>query len=317
MTAQTEERNMKLRVGVDLGGMSAKLGVVNENNEIVDRKVIPTEKGITFEETIAKLADGILSLGDVGIVGFGVPSSLMPGTDIVIYANNLGWKNKDIKSELAKHLGDIPVYIANDADSATVGEYFQGAGRGYQSVLMLTLGTGVGGGFIYNGHLYRGGNGCGFEPGHMTIRMDGVPCTCGKKGCLESYASASAIIRELSNSETPALKAFIAENGGKPTARMLFDAVRQGNTAAQDILDDYVKALGVGIGSLVTILRPQIVLLGGGVSAAGDLLYRPLRAQMKETVFGYDVIGCPEIIPATLGNDAGIIGAAMLDHVLL
>ena len=287
MTAQTEERNMKLRVGVDLGGMSAKLGVVNENNEIVDRKVIPTEKGITFEETIAKLADGILSLGDVGIVGFGVPSR------------------------------DIPVYIANDADSATVGEYFQGAGRGYQSVLMLTLGTGVGGGFIYNGHLYRGGNGCGFEPGHMTIRMDGVPCTCGTKGCLESYASASAIIRELSNSENPALKAFIAENGGKPTARMLFDAVRLGNAAAQDILDDYVKALAVGIGSLVTILRPQIVLLGGGVSAAGDLLYRPLRAQMKDTVFGYDVIGCPEIVPATLGNDAGIIGAAMLDHVLL
>ena len=308
---------MKLRVGVDLGGMSAKLGVVDENNEIIAHKVIPTEHGITFEETIAKLAEGILSLGDVGIVGFGVPSSLMPGSDIVIYANNLGWKNKDIKAELTKHLGDIPVYVANDADSATVGEYFQGAGRGYQSVLMLTLGTGVGGGFIYNGHLYRGGNGCGFEPGHMTIQMDGIPCTCGKKGCLESYASASAIIRELSNSEVPSLKAFIAENGGKPTARMLFDAVRQGNAAAQDILDDYVKALAVGIGSLVTILRPQIVLLGGGVSAAGDLLYRPLRAQMKDTVFGYDVIGCPEIVPATLGNDAGIIGAAMLDHVLL
>ncbi len=308
---------MKLRVGVDLGGMSAKLGVVDENNEIIAHKVIPTEHGITFEETIAKLAEGILSLGDVGIVGFGVPSSLMPGSDIVIYANNLGWKNKDIKAELVKHLGDIPVYVANDADSATVGEYFQGAGRGYQSVLMLTLGTGVGGGFIYNGHLYRGGNGCGFEPGHMTIQMDGIPCTCGKKGCLESYASASAIIRELSNSEVPSLKAFIAENGGKPTARMLFDAVRQGNTAAQDILDNYVKALAVGIGSLVTILRPQIVLLGGGVSAAGDLLYRPLRAMMKDTVFGYDVIGCPEIVPATLGNDAGIIGAAMLDHVLL
>ena len=308
---------MKLRVGVDLGGMSAKLGVVNEQNEIVEHKIIPTEKGITFEETIAKLAEGILSLGDVGIVGFGVPSSLMPGTDIVIHANNLGWKNKDIKGELAKHLGDIPVYVANDADAATVGEYFQGAGRGYQSVLLLTLGTGVGGGYVYNGHLFRGGNGCGFEPGHMTIRVDGLPCTCGKKGCFEAYASASAIMRELSNSDAPSLKAFIAENGGKPTAKILFDAVRQGNTAAQDILDEYIKSLAVGIGNLVTILRPQIVLLGGGVSAAGDLLYRPLRALMKDTVFSYDVIGCPEIVPATLGNDAGIIGAAMLDQVLL
>lgn len=308
---------MKLRVGVDLGGMSAKLGVVNEESEIVDRKVIPTEKGLTFEETIAKLAEGILSLGDVGIVGFGVPSSLMPGSDIVIHANNMGWKNKDIKGELAKHLGDIPVYIANDADAATVGEYFQGAGRGYQSVLLLTLGTGVGGGFIYNGRLFRGGNGCGFEPGHMTIRVDGEPCTCGKKGCFESYASASAIIREMSNSEAPSLKSFIAENGGKPTAKMLFDAVRMGNAAAQDILDEYVKSLAVGIGNLITILRPQIVLIGGGVSGAGDLLYRPLRAMMKDTVFSYDVIGCPEIVPATLGNDAGIIGAAMLDQVLV
>ena len=308
---------MKLRVGVDLGGMSAKLGVVNEESEIVDRKVIPTEKGLTFEETIAKLAEGILSLGDVGIVGFGVPSSLMPGSDIVIHANNMGWKNKDIKGELAKHLGDIPVYIANDADAATVGEYFQGAGRGYQSVMLLTLGTGVGGGFIYNGRLFRGGNGCGFEPGHMTIRVDGEPCTCGKKGCFESYASASAIIREMSNSEAPSLKSFIAENGGKPTAKMLFDAVRMGNAAAQDILDEYVKSLAVGIGNLITILRPQIVLIGGGVSGAGDLLYRPLRAMMKDTVFSYDVIGCPEIVPATLGNDAGIIGAAMLDQVLV
>ncbi len=307
---------MKLRVGVDLGGTTAKLGVVNEQNEIVERKVIPTEKNITFEETVARLADGILSLGDVGTVGFGIPSSLMPGTDMVIYANNLGWKNKDIRGELAKHLGDIPVYVANDADAATVGEYFQGAGRGYQSVLMLTLGTGVGGGFIYNHHLYRGGNGCGFEPGHMTIKMDGEPCTCGKKGCLEAYASASALIRELGRSEAPSLKAFIAENGGKLTARLLFDAVRQGNDAAQDILDSYVKALAVGIGNLVTILRPQIVLIGGGVSGAGEMLFKPLRALAKENVFGFDVIGCPDIVPATLGNDAGIIGAAMLDHVL-
>ena len=306
---------MKLRVGVDLGGTTAKLGVVNERYEIVERKVIPTDRSSTFEDTIARLAEGILSLGDVGTVGFGVPSSLMPGTGMVIYANNLGWKNKDIKGELAKHLGDIPTFVANDADSATVGEYFQGAGRGYQSVLMLTLGTGVGGGYIYNGRLFEGGNGCGFEPGHMTIRVDGVPCTCGKKGCLESYASATAIIRELNECDSPSLKAFIAENGGKPTARMLFDAVREGNTAAQEILDNYVKALAVGIGNLVTILRPHIVLIGGGVSGAGDMLFRPLRACLHDTVFSYEVIGCPDVVPASLGDDAGIIGAAMLDQV--
>ena len=239
---------MKLRVGVDLGGMSAKLGVVNENNEIVDRKVIPTEKGITFEETIAKLADGILSLGDVGMVGFGVPSSLMPGTDIVIYANNLGWKNKDIKSELAKHLGDIPVYIANDADSATVGEYFQGAGRGYQSVLMLTLGTGVGGGFIYNGHLYRGGNGCGFEPGHMTIRMDGVPCTCGKKGCLEAYCSAFNFTRDIG-----------------VTPEEFFDGLAAGNRRFEQIWEENLDYLSIGINNLRMAFDCNVIL-GGYVS---------------------------------------------------
>ena len=309
---------MKKRIGVDLGGTTAKLGVVTDRNEIVERKVIPTEKGLTFEETIAVLSEGILSMGDVGIVGFGVPSSLKPGSDVVIHANNLGWKNKDLKGELKKHLGDIPVYIANDADCAAVGEYFQGAGRGCQSMLMLTLGTGVGGGYIYQGRLFRGGNGCGFEPGHMIIQRDGVQCTCSMHGCLESYCSATGIIREISACQTsPILRELIAGNGGKATARMLFDAVRAGDPAARQILDDYVHTLAIGIGSLTTILRPEIVVLGGGVSGAGDLLFDPLREQVKHTTFSYDVIGGADILPAALGNDAGIIGAALLDRALI
>ena len=309
---------MKKRIGVDLGGTTAKLGAVNEQNQIVERNVIPTEKGLSFEETIARLSQGILSMGDVGMVGFGVPSSLKPESDIVIHANNLGWKNKDLRGELKKHLGDIPVYIANDADSAAVGEFFQGAGQGYESMLMLTLGTGVGGGYIYKKQLYRGGNGCGFEPGHMLIQEGGVPCTCGMRGCLESYASATALIREAAACDSSALlRKMIAENGGKATARMVFDAVKEGDGAAKDILSRYVRALATGIGSLITLLRPQIVVLGGGVSGAGELLFAPLREMVKETVFSYDVIGAAPIVAATLGNDAGIIGAAMLDRVLI
>ena len=309
---------MKKRIGVDLGGTTAKLGVVTDQNEIVERKVIPTEKGITFEETIAQLADGILSMGNVGIVGFGVPSSLKPGTDVVIHANNLGWKNKDLRGELKKHLGDIPVYIANDADSAAVGEYFQGAGQGCQSMLMLTLGTGVGGGYIYQGRLYRGGNGCGFEPGHMIVQQDGVRCSCGLFGCLESYCSATGIIREITAcKESKILQDMIAENDGKGTARMLFDAVREGDSYAKNILAQYIHTLAIGIGSLTTILRPEIVVVGGGVSGAGDMLFEPLREEVKHTTFSYDVIGGAAIIPAALGNDAGIIGAALLDRVLI
>ena len=309
---------MKKRIGVDLGGTTAKLGVVNDENQIVERKVIPTEKGLSFEETIAVLAEGILSMGDVGIVGFGVPSSLKPGSDMVIHANNLGWKNKDLRGELKKHLGDIPVYIANDADSAAVGEYVQGAGRGCHSMLMLTLGTGVGGGFICQDRLFRGGNGCGFEPGHMIVQRDGVQCSCGLYGCLESYASASGIIRVISQSQnSPMLKKLIAENGGKANARILFEAVEAGDASAKAILADYIHTLAIGIGSLTTILRPEIVVIGGGVSGAGDALFVPLREEVKHTIFSYDVIGGPEIIPAALGNDAGIIGAALLDRVLL
>ena len=309
---------MSKRIGVDLGGTTAKLGVVTEQNEIIERKVIPTEKGLTFEETIAVLSEGILSMGDVGIVGFGVPSSLKPVGDIVIHANNLGWKNKDLKGELKKHLGDIPVYIANDADSAAVGEYFQGAGQGCQSMLMLTLGTGVGGGFIYQSRLYRGGNGCGFEPGHMIVQRDGVACSCGLKGCLESYCSATGIIREITAcKKSSILQDMIAENGGKGNARMLFDAVRADDPYAKSILEKYVHTLAIGIGSLTTILRPEIVVIGGGVSGAGDLLFDPLREEVKRTTFSYDVIGGAAIIPAALGNDAGIIGAALLDRVLI
>lgn len=308
---------MKKRIGVDLGGTTAKLGVVTEQNEIVERKVIPTEKGLSFEETIARLAEGILSMGDVGIVGFGVPSSLMPESDIVIHANNLGWKNKDLRGELKKHLGDIPIFIANDADSAAVGEYIQGAGRGRHSMLMLTLGTGVGGGYIFQDRLYRGGNGCGFEPGHMIIQRDGIPCTCGMNGCLESYCSATGIIRMITEcKDSPTLKELIAANGGKANARILFDAVEAGDGAAKAILDEYIHILAIGIGSLTTILRPEVVVLGGGVSGAGDLLFVPLREEVKHTIFSYDVIGGPEIVPATLGNDAGIIGAALLDRVM-
>ncbi len=309
---------MSKRIGVDLGGTTAKLGVVNDQNEIVERKVIPTDKSKTFEETIAILSQGILEMGDVGIVGFGVPSSLKPVGDIVIHANNLGWKNKDLRGELKKRLGSVPIFIANDADSAAVGEYFQGAGQGCQSMLMLTLGTGVGGGFIYQSRLYRGGNGCGFEPGHMIVQQDGVVCSCGLHGCLEAYCSATAIIREVTAcKKSQVLQEMIAENDGKANARMLFDAVRQNDTYAKSILEKYVHTLAIGIGSLTTILRPEIVVIGGGVSGAGDLLFEPLREEVKRTTFSYDVIGGAAIIPAALGNDAGIIGAALLDRVLI
>ena len=307
---------MSKRVGVDLGGTTAKLGLVNENNEIEKRLVIPTDRTLSFEDIIARLAEGIKSFGPVESVGFGVPSCLIPGTDVIIYANNFGWKNRDLRGELKKHLKDTPIYIANDADSAAVGEYFHGAGRGYASMLMLTLGTGVGGSFIYNGRLFLGGNGSGIEPGHIIVREGGEQCTCGLRGCLESYCSATALIREITASKSPALQKLIAENGGKANARILFDAVEAGDPDAGRILDQYLRTLATGIGSLVTVMRPHIIVIGGGISQAGDRLFKPLAKLMSTSVFSYDVIGCADIVPAALGNDAGIIGAACLKDAL-
>lgn len=307
---------MSKRVGVDLGGTTAKLGLVNENNEIEKRLVIPTDRTLTFEDIIARLAEGIQSFGPVDSIGFGVPSCLKPGSDIIIYANNFGWKNRDLRTELRKHIKDTPVFIANDADSAAVGEYFHGAGRGYPSMLMLTLGTGVGGSFIYQGKLFLGGNGSGIEPGHIIVREGGAQCTCGLRGCLESYCSATALIREITASASPLLRRLIRENGGKANARMLFDAVDADDPDAKAILDTYLRTLATGIGSLVTVMRPHIIVLGGGISQAGDRLFAPLKGLMATSVFSYDVIGCADIVPAALGNDAGIIGAASLQDAL-
>lgn len=301
------------RIGVDLGGTTAKLGVVNERNEIIERRVIPTDRTRSFEEIVATLAEGALSLGPADSIGFGVPSCLRPGSDILIYANNFGWKNRDLRGELKKHLPEgLPVYIANDADAATVGEFLQGAGKGYRSMLMLTLGTGVGGGFIYEGRLFRGGDGAGIEPGHIIIHEDGQACTCGMHGCLESYCSATALIREITASDSPILQESIRAEGGKANARMLFDACAAGDPAAQEILRLYIHRLAVGVGSLVTVLKPQLVVLGGGISAAGEVLLAPLRGELAHTVYGSDAYGCPPVTTAVLGNDAGIIGAASL-----
>lgn len=305
------------QIGVDLGGTTAKIGVVNENNEIVERIILPMDHKPPFEEAIKAIAEAILQLGDIASVGFGVPSTLIPGSDIIIHANNLGWKNADIRGELQKYLKDIPVYIANDADCAAVGEMMHGAAMGVGNTLMLTLGTGVGGSFIYQNKLFLGGNGFGFEPGHISIERNGISCTCGNRGCLECYASATALARAaVECKESPLLARLIDENHGKANAKMVFGAAAAGDHAANRILDDYINALAVGVANLITLFGPDLVVIGGGVSGAGERLFAPLRELAYGMVDGIDVMGRPPIVPAQLGNDAGIIGAAMLGYAL-
>lgn len=309
--------NCGKRIGVDLGGTTVKIGVVSEDNQIVERLTLPMDRNRPFPDAVKMIAEAVLSLGKIACVGFGIPSTLIPGSQIVIDANNLGWVNCDIKRELKKYMGDVPVYLANDADCAAVGELMHGAARDAESTLMLTLGTGIGGSFLYQGKLFLGGNGIGLEPGHMVIQDRGKKCTCGKSGCLETYASATALIEEAEKSESPILKRMIVENGGKANAKMVFDAAVQGDPGANAILDEYIRCLAIGVSNLIAVFGPDKVVIGGGVSAAGERLFGPLQKMVYTMVDEPDLVGCPEVVPAMLGNDAGIIGAAMLDKVMM
>ena len=311
---------MALQLGIDLGGTTAKIGVVNDEFEILHRITLPTGNGNSFPEMVYQLAEAIRALPKdvlhlVQHIGMGVPSSIVHDTRVVVHANNLGWRNCDLIGEMRQYF-DSPVDIANDADSAAYGESLAGAGQGYGYMMMLTLGTGVGGGVIDHGKIFLGGNGCGIEPGHMTIVENGLPCTCGRDGCFECYASATALIREVTGAAETAqsglLRDMIAANGGRANARMAFDAAAAGDVAAKRILEKYLHSLAVGISNLITMFRPEVIVLGGGVSNAGKALFMPLRELVCGITYGVDIMGCPPIVPATLGNDAGMVGAAFL-----
>ena len=305
------------RIGIDLGGTSVKIGVVNDAGEITERIDLPMDDRPPFQAAVERIANAALALGPVASVGFGVPSTLVPGSQVIIHANNLGWKQCDIKNELKKYMCNTPVYLANDADCAALGEWMQGAARGADSALMLTLGTGIGGSFIHRGRLFLGGNGIGMEPGHMVICHGGLPCTCGKQGCLEAYASASALAQQAAQSDSEGLRFMIRENAGKPTAKMIFDAASAGDMKAQKILDAYIQYLTIGLSNLIALFGPERIIIGGGVSGAGEQLLAPLRRAVYPLVDEAEWVGCPEIVAAALGNDAGIIGAALLDQALL
>ncbi len=309
-----------MQIGIDLGGTSAKIGVVDDAYAVVARKEVPSGANIPFGMMVGALAEAIRAfpaplLQSVEHIGIGVPSSIVRDTRVVVHANNLNWRNVDAVGEL-KRWFDQPIAIANDADCAAYGESLAGGGVGYDYLLMLTLGTGVGGGIIDHGRIFLGGNGCGIEPGHMTIVENGLRCTCGRNGCLECYASATALNREIllaaQEARSDALRERLRQNGGQPNARMVFEAAEGGDVTAGRILDAYLHSLAVGVSNFVTLFRPQVIVLGGGISNAGRALFAPLRQLVCEMTYGVEIMGCPSIVPAKLGNDAGIVGAAFL-----
>lgn len=314
---------MPYKVGIDLGGTSVKFGVVNEDLKIIEKYSIPTLAGRDFEVIVKDIALGTLeiikraglTLDDIEYIGMGVPSSVNPENHRIVFANNLDWIDVDIITEFNKTI-DKKVYIANDADCAAYGEVVAGAAQDTDNAIMLTLGTGVGGGMIIDGKIYLGGNGFGCEFGHAILKMGGEECTCGRKGCIEAYASVTALIRDsiraIEDNKDSLMYTMVDGDLSKIEGKTCFDAAEQNDPTAIKVVNQYIEYLAESVASFINALRPKTVILGGGVSNQKEKLLNPLVARLNELVYGVKEIGLPNIVIAELGNDAGIIGAAML-----
>ena len=302
------EKAAPVRIGIDIGGTDTKIGLVDIHQKMIACKKIKTNASRTPEEVIAEIGQKALELlEEQGIAmdqcvgaGIGIPGTIDRKNGVVRYSNNIKWENVEAAKEIGKFL-PIPIKIANDADCAALGEAVAGAGKDCQDVIMITLGTGVGGGIIIDGNIYEGKGIGGSELGHMVIVENGEPCTCGRRGCLEAYASATALVRDAKRAA-----------GKELTPEEIFDGARKGDPVLKEVVDLYIRRLGTGIVNIVNIFRPQLVLLGGGLSGQGETLTKPLADMMKENCFGGEKGEIPEIAIAELGNQAGMIGAASL-----
>ncbi|WP_047152261.1 ROK family glucokinase [Aneurinibacillus tyrosinisolvens] len=310
-------------VGVDIGGTTIKMAFINQNGEVVHKWEISTnknEKGHHIPTDIAKSIDQTLDKLDqtkskvIGI-GIGAPGPVNLKNGSIDIAVNLGWENFPLKNRLEME-SSLPVIVDNDANIAAIGEMWKGAGEGAKDLVCVTLGTGVGGGIIANGEIVHGTNGAGGEIGHMTsIAEGGAPCNCGKTGCLETIASATGIVRltmeELSSANTPGMLRDFYNEHQTVSAELVFDAAHEHDGVAIKVIDKVALYLGLALANTANALNPEKIVIGGGVSKAGDTLLTPLKEQFTRFAFPRVAQGV-ELVIATLGNDAGVIGGAWL-----
>ncbi|HNW05246.1 MAG TPA: ROK family protein [Oscillospiraceae bacterium] len=312
---------MKYSVAVDLGGTNIGAGVVREDGRLISKVSALTPAGQGPEALIRQVCDTAraaifeahMEPQEIAFAGIGIPGVCKSVKGPVILAPNIGWKNIDCVPTLEAYLG-MPVYLENDADCAALGEAKAGAGVNYDNLLMLTVGTGIGGGVILGGKLFAAP--LGGEYGHVTLVHGGLPCSCGKRGCFECYASAVALKRETRKAAEAHPESLIWKlcegDLSKIGGRTPFDAAEQGDETGEAVVEQYLDYLADGISGFVNIFRPQAVVIGGGVSNQGDSLLIPLEKKVAALCYASGDIPAPKIIRAFLGNDAGIIGAGML-----
>lgn len=314
---------MNYYIGLDIGGTTVKGGVVTPDGTIIYKSSIPTNAKASCADFAKDLADfcvvlakeAEVSMDSIKSVGMGIPGTVDTKNGIVIYANNINMENSPIVEEFKKHL-NLDVSIDNDANCAALGEYSALSDKSIKDFVAVTLGTGVGSGIIMDGKIFSGVTTGGGEIGHMVIAMDGEPCTCGRKGCWEAYASATALAREaaLAAQRNPdsLLAQLIKDNGGKPNGKIVWEASGKGDKTAVEVTDKFCEYVAQGVVNIVNIFRPQVVAIGGGVSMAGKALLEPVREYVNKYHYGAGVSVPSKIITAELGNDAGIVGAAFL-----
>lgn len=311
---------MSLTIGIDIGGTKVLGGVVDENGKILatHRAATPKEGGAALTQTIADVALHLLH--DHDVVGVGVSAAGFVSSDretILATPNISGWNETNLKNELGKNI-DLPIVIENDGNAAAWGEYCYGAGVGETHLMMLTVGTGIGGGAVIGGHLHRGAYGIAAEFGHLRVLPEGHLCGCGARGCLEQYASGNALmrhVREAINASPDAAHNLLARGDGTIaglTGHHVTEAGKDGDPIALAGFNTTAQWLGAGIASLSVLFDPACVVIGGGVIEAGEILLAPTRLALDQYLPFRGKHPTPRIVAAVLGNNAGLVGAAAL-----
>lgn len=314
-------------IGIDLGGTNIVASVVDDDYNIIGTSKTPTNSPRSADEIFDDIADVCeeavktagLTMEDIDSVGMGTPGTVNQD-GIIEFANNLAFNNVPARTMLAKRINkpEEKVFIENDANCAALGEAYAGCGNGAKDFVAVTLGTGVGSGVIIGSKIVNGVNYAGGECGHMVIVVDGEQCSCGRKGCWEAYASATALIRQTKKAmeEYPdSLMHKLAKEEGKVSGRTAFDAMRLGDIAGIKVVDDYIKYVACGLINIVNALQPEIICIGGGICNEGETLMKPLRRFVQSERYSIHSKIQTKIVKAELGNDAGVIGAALLGKV--
>lgn len=311
------------RIGIDVGGTGIQSGIVTDEGKIIEKVSIKTRIDLPFDEQIRLLAESLKDLigraglqeEDIASIGVGIPGIADANTGDIIKCTNMNWHYLPFRKELQKWINK-PVLIDNDANVAALAESVAGVSAGSSSSVFITIGTGIGSGIILNGKIWSGAHGIGGELGHTIIRLDGDECSCGNHGCLERYCAANGLIRMakeniVSHPDSLILK-FVGNDPEKINAKSVIDAARDNDPYAVQVFDYYTSCVAQAIANVINFIDPEIIAIGGGVSKAGSFLLDPIRAKVKDYVL-FNTLPMSRIELATLGAEAGIIGAAMLD----